>query len=341
MKVDFAQALEARADHARHTPGQAGGFYESFFQRANHPHRPLAFWTRYTLFSPAGRPEQAVGQVWAVLFDGENGRHAVAKAELPLERCVFERSAFSVAVGEARLGPGRLSGGAGAGPESLSWELSFQGRQSPLLLLPPRLYEAPLPRAKSLVSLPGAVFHGRLHAAERTLEVHQWVGSHNHNWGTRHTDSYAWGQVAGFDTHPDSFLEVATARLRLGPLWTPPLTVLVLRHAGEELALRSVTQALRAEASLQGFHWRFRSEAAGVELEGHLHASPGDFVGLRYANPPGGEKHCLNTKLAACRLVLRRKRAGRVVSEETLATAHRAAFELLTDARDHGVPIRA
>jgi hypothetical protein len=49
-----------------------------------------------------------------------------------------------------------------------------------------------------------------------------WVGSQNHNWGSKHTDRYSWGQVAGFDAHPESFLEVATARLKLGPLWTPP-----------------------------------------------------------------------------------------------------------------------
>jgi hypothetical protein len=36
----------------RYQPGQATGHYESFFQRANHPTRPMAFWIRYTIFSP-------------------------------------------------------------------------------------------------------------------------------------------------------------------------------------------------------------------------------------------------------------------------------------------------
>jgi hypothetical protein len=44
------------------------------------------------------------------------------------------------------------------------------------------------------------------------------VGSQNHNWGSRHTDHYAWGQVAGFDDDPDAFLELSTARVRVGPL---------------------------------------------------------------------------------------------------------------------------
>ena len=38
----------------------------------------------------------------------------------------------------------------------------------------------------------------------QTLE--RWIGSQNHNWGRKHTDSYAWGQVAGFDDAPQTFL---------------------------------------------------------------------------------------------------------------------------------------
>ena len=36
----------------RYRPGQKKGHYESFYQRANHPTKPWAFWIRYTIFSP-------------------------------------------------------------------------------------------------------------------------------------------------------------------------------------------------------------------------------------------------------------------------------------------------
>ena len=55
---------------ARYRPGEPAGHYESYFLRANHPNRPLAFWIRYTVFSPAGRPEAAEGELWAIVFDG-------------------------------------------------------------------------------------------------------------------------------------------------------------------------------------------------------------------------------------------------------------------------------
>ena len=63
------------------------------------------------------------------------------------------------------------------------------------------------------------------------------------------------------------------------------------------------------------------------------------FVGfpVRYDDPPGGSRLCLNTKLAACELTL--ERAGRPA--RTFSTRHRAAFEILTGSTGHGVPIAA
>lgn len=340
--MDARRRVAEAANHARYRPGQREGFYESFFQRANHPSRPLAFWIRYTLFSPAGRPEAAEGELWAVYFDGESGRHAVAKREVPFAgRCAFDRAAFGVDIDGARLGPGRLVGAAGEGEGEIAWDLSYEGGGEPLLLLPAALYGAPLPKAKSLVGAPLCVYGGALRVAGREVDVSGWVGSQNHNWGTKHTDLYAWGQVAGFDSHPDSFLEVATARLKIGPLWTPRMTPLVLRHRGEEIALNALARTVRARASFDYFRWSFRTEGDRVSVEGQMSASAGDFVGLVYRNPPGGEKHCLNTKIAACTLTLRWKGRGRAGEVETLTTARRAAFEILTDDRSHGVPIRA
>ncbi|MFQ5668695.1 MAG: hypothetical protein ACE5I7_20015 [Candidatus Binatia bacterium] len=335
-----APAASEQANDTRYHPGSQAGHYESFFVRANHPSRPLAFWIRYTIFSPRRHPEAALGELWAVYFDGETGRHVAAKREMPYTQCVFTSSPFLARIGTAVLESGRLQGDAESGPHTLSWDLSFRGSAPPLFLLPLRLYDARLPKAKSLVSLPFATFAGSLRVDGRTIDVTEWVGSQNHNWGSQHTDHYAWGQVAGFDTHPESFLEVATARLRIGPLWTPFMTTLVLRHRGQECALNGLRQALRASASFTYFTWHFRSESDALMVEGSIDAAPAAFVGLRYANPPGGIKHCLNTKIATCKLQVTDKRARRAVPPEVLSTKHRAAFEILTDDRGHGVSMR-
>src|SRR5215212_2670297 len=78
-------------NHSRFHPGTATGFYESYFQRANHPTRPLAFWIRYTIFCPKGRPQDAIGELWAIYFDGERQHHTVAKSEFPAGDFRFSR----------------------------------------------------------------------------------------------------------------------------------------------------------------------------------------------------------------------------------------------------------
>ncbi len=323
-------------NHARFKLGQAGGHYESYFQRANHPTRPLAFWIRYTVFSPANAPEKAIGELWAMFFNGETGRHAAVKREVPIAQCDFPRERFGARVADAELAPGALKGAAVSGEHGLSWDLHFTGEQRPLFLLPLEKYQGGFPKAKSLVGLPMARYSGAIVVNGEAHMIENWTGSQNHNWGSRHTDRYAYGQVCGFDNAPDSFLEVATARVRLGPLLIPPMTPLVLRHEGQEYAINTLSRGLRAKASYRYFEWRFDTRDGEARIEGEIHAPKNAFVGLRYYNPPGGEKYCLNTKIASCRLAL--SRPGR---PEVILEAHnRAAFEILTDDLTHGVEIR-
>ncbi|MEN3309486.1 MAG: hypothetical protein V7603_5688 [Micromonosporaceae bacterium] len=323
-----------RVNWARYDPGRRTGHYESFYLRANHPTRPLACWLRYTVFSPEGRPEAAVGELWAVVFDGETGRHVVGRTEVPMVACGFAADAFAVRVGEASLGPDALRGAAGP----VSWDLRYGGGRPPLFLLPRRLYRGGFPKAKSLVGAPLARFEGVLRAGERDIDVDGWLGSQNHNWGSRHTDRYAFGQVAGFDGAPDSFLEVATAGNRIGPFGTPMFTLLVLRHGGREHAFTGLRVARRATGRFGCFHWDFATGSDGVEVTGHIEAPSGAFVCLAYANPPGGTKYCLNTKIAACDLSIVDSRSGGTVA---LRSRHGALFEILADDPHPDVPIAA
>jgi hypothetical protein len=331
--------MNARAswNRCRYVEGDARGHYESYFQRANHPERPLAFWIRYTVFSPKGRPGDAVGELWAIYFDGEREHVTAVKEVVPIRDCGFQKQGLDVRIGNAVLTDGQLKGGARSGDTTLQWDLRYRGDEPPLLLLPESFYARGFPKAKALVGTPSAVFDGVVSVNGAAIDVRGWVGSQNHNWGSKHTDSYAWGQVAGFDDARDVFLECSTARLKLGPFWTPPLTLVVLRLDGEEIRLNSLAQAFRARGDFDFGSWRFESRGRDVCVRGTIHAPKSLFVGLTYGNPPGGTKTCLNTKLAACELTV--ERAGH--TPRTLTTKHRAAFEILTDRQDHGVPIAA
>lgn len=332
-----AAAERSRCNASRFVAADRGGHCESWFQRANHRDRPLAFWIRYTVFSPKGRPEDAVGELWAIYFDGERNRISAAKEVVPLAACRFSREGLDVHVGGASLVDGQLSGQAKSDPHALQWDLRYQAPEPPLLLLQPRFYAGRFPKAKALVGAPNAVFDGAIVVDGEGVAVSHWVGSQNHNWGSQHTDSYAWGQVAGFDDAPDTFLECSTALLKVGPFRAPPLTVIVLRIEGREIRLNGLAQAFRAEGSFDFPSWRIRSQTAELCLSIRIQAPASAFVGLAYANPPGGVKTCLNSKLASCELIVEEKGRAR----RSFQSRHRAALEILTDRQDHGVPVVA
>ncbi len=310
--------------------GTERGHYESWFQRANHPTEALAFWIRYTVFIPADRSRPALGELWAILFDGDE--ITARKAELPLEQCSFSRDTVDVRIGESTLDLQRCEGAV----EDVSWALQYESPAPPILMLPAGLYDGGFPKAKLLVGSPLARYSGRLTIGKREIDIDGWVGSQNHNWGSRHTDRYAWGQVAGFDDAPDVFFEAATAWLRFGPIWTPPLTIASVRIGDRTMQRVGMLQAVRAHASVDGFHWSLRTRGRNGTIEATLEASQGDFVALRYPNPPGGHKACLNSKLARCQLRVEAPGLGSLEAR----TEHRAAFELLQDETPPGLVLQ-
>ncbi len=319
---------------ARYRPKQRDGHYESFFQRANHPQRPLAFWIRYTLFRPRDS-SNAEGELWCVYFDGEKRQHRCAFRAYPDRDFEFARDRFSVRVAESHLGPGQLQGSI---EQQVAWDLTFRSREEPLFLLAPELYEKKFPAAKALVGHPLSVFDGTLRMFGDEVPIEGWVGSQNHNWGRKHTDHYAWGQVAGFEESPDTFLEVSSARLRIGPVWTPMFTPLVLRHGGTEYAIRGLLQSAKSRGRFDYFEWTFEAKDSQAHIAGRISAPRDAFVALPYRNPKGGLKCCLNSKIAECALTIRTQASG--WRSETLHSSHRAAFEILTDDFDgHGVPL--
>ncbi len=313
-------------------PRDGGGHYESWFCRANSADGDQAFWIRYTIFEPAGAPEQAVGERWAIYFDRPRRRIIAVKDVTAIAQCRFAARGLDVAIGDATLDDGALRGEAATEAHRIGWDLTYGGGAEPLLLLPARLYETKLPKAKALVGRPLATFSGTLRVDDETIEVTDWVGSHNHNWGRKHTDHYAWGQVAGFDEAPEAFLECSTARLKLGPIWTPFMSPFVLRLPGRTLALNALGRAVRARGRFRPFQWTIETGDRDCEVSMRMSAPASEFVALRYGNPPGGIKTCLNSKVARCEVTVK------VSGEPTRTlTSSRAAFEILTDADDHGL----
>jgi hypothetical protein len=265
--------------------------------------------------------------LWAIYFDGELDTIVAVGREAPIADCSFDSRQMRVAIADASLEEGSLRGSAASDGSEIGWDLAYSGDNRPLFLFHEKRYGSSFAKAKALVGNPNVLFSGRLVVNGMEIPVDAWQGSENHNWGSRHTDSYAWGQVAGFDNDPDAFLEVASARLKIGPVWTPILTTMVLRLGGEDHAINSLFEMTRAKAGWDLSGWTFENRTRRFRIRGRITADASRFVRLRYRNPPGGVRCCLNCKIAEADVVL--EKAGQPAIR--LFTRNRAAFEILTD----------
>lgn len=306
-------------------------YYESRYIRANHPSRPQAIWLRWTLLLP--KPGEAVADVWVMVFDPDGAGNRALKVPHRVTEADYLSDPWSARIADTIIddvhAQGRVDGA--------TWDLAITPGDEPVVkLLTDRAYAARFPTAKTQVRHPLARFDGAVTLGDASIEVESWTGSVNHNWGSKHTPAYAFGQVCGFDHHPHSSLEVVTARAAVGPLRLPAATLFVLRHAGWEVAVRSVLAARHTRGSYEPFGWTFGGHADRFELRGEIRAEPRDVIGLTYTDTNGAHKYCYNSALADCRITL----SGNGV-EAQLTASRRAMFEILTDQRHPGVRLLA
>ncbi len=317
-------------------PGNRRGMYESYFLRGNSPDEPRAFWIKFTVFAPKGKPEEAEGELWAIYFEDQEGSKVAVKEAYPMNYCIFAPDRFLVRVGEGKLADGTCTGSCSSGAHSIEWDLGFPVDMPSLHFLPEWAYQSSFPKAKGLAPYPDVTWEGSLKVDGQVIDVTGWKGSQNHNWGEKHTDQYYWAQCSSFVDRPDTYMEMMTARIKLGPVWTPPLSFLALNYRGQAITFNSPSSLLKANAHFPNrFEWRLSLDNGSYQADCKVSAKKETFAGLRYRNPPGGEHACLNSKIASSEIRLRQhgKDIDRLRSEFT------TAFEVLTDEPDHGVPL--
>jgi hypothetical protein len=310
-------------------------YYESRFVRANHPDAPQALWLRETLLLPT--TGESVADVWLMVFDPDGAGHRAIKVGRPLTDSAYRYDEWTARIGEATIDDAAVRGELGVDGRTATWDLRITpGSAEPVLLLSQRGYRAKFPTAKTMVRNPLATFDGTVDFGGR-LDVTGWRGSVNHNWGRRHTPSYAFGQVCGFDDAPETSLELVTARAAVGPITLPAATLFVLRHGEREFAVRSVLETRHTRGEYRPFTSSFGARVDGATIEGEIVAEPADVIGLTYFDTTGHTKFCYNSALATCRVRLSSNDFGTV---ELVAT-RRAMFEILLAEPHEAVPLLA
>lgn len=317
----------------RYDPSRSSGHIESYFLKANDAEGRRALWIKATLFASSARPAHALAEAWAVVFDRDGG-HVAVKRSVPYSEAEFSRNGLGIRIGDLlRIEPGRARGNIEYGGRTVRFELSSRGSGPPMVPLPmAAMYRAPFPRIKLVTPQPDLVIDGSATVDGGALRIEGWRGMQGHNWGTSHAELYAWGHCNVWDQGNGPVLEALSAKLKVGPLTSPMLTLICLRHEGVSYDLTSPGAWLRNRGELDGRRWHFAGKRGGVRIEADVSGHAQDFVGLYYPNPDGRMTYCLNTKLASARV--RIELPGREPSDWMTRAA---AFEIGTRDPDHGI----
>ena len=317
----------------RFDPRRHRAHVESYFLKLNDGASRRALWLKATILARPGEPP--VAESWAIAFDREKG-HRAAKATVLFEEARFGRGeALDVAVGGLSLSSNGTSGSVGGGSTEIGWSLAFSCDVAPLRLYPfERMYTGGFPRSKLVSPLPDAVFDGHYVVDGERVDVSRWRGMLGHNWGDSHAHRYAWGHAAGFEGEPDAFFEGVTARVRVGPILSPPLTVLCLALRGRRMLFNRPLDLARNRGAMDVRRWEVSASNDLGTLTGDLAATNDEMVGLRYENPTGDPCFCLNAKIATARL--RFTPRGRKAIE---LRSRESALEIGTTDPSHGVRV--
>ena len=209
------------------------------------------------------------------------------------------------------------------------WELALTGGGAPLAhLRPGALYRLPLPRTKLEAPVPDGIASGHVVLDGSRLDVVGWRATVGHNWGTEHAERWVWLHAAGFEDEPETWLELAIARVRVGGVLTPWVANGAVSVGGRRFRLGGLGHVAGVRVDAAPGRLEAIVPGEGVRIRVAVRAELDQTVGFTYAgvgaDPTGGERVVLHAGLAEVHL-----RVGRPArSPAELATASGGAYEL-------------
>jgi hypothetical protein len=327
------------ADNRLRYAGTQSGHVESHFLKANSPDGGRAIWVKHTLLVPARRPEEAIGEVWAIAFAQRGARKLAAKRSFPLAQLHTSAQPFELSLPCAGLTSRRAHGTL----EGLSWEFEIDPAAPPFKPFAlERMYTGRFPRSKSLTPVPDALLRGEFHVFGERWDLAGWRGAQGHNWGASHAHAYAWAHANAWRTAADGgevlrgvWFEALTGKVRLGGVTTPWLSVAGFALEDRTYRFDGPRALCSRKVEIDTRSYRLELRQGNTRVQAEFRAESQQLAGLHYHDPDGGLLACLNSKLASGRLTF--SDGAREISLHT----DQAALELGTRAGGHGIEILA
>lgn len=304
------------------------GVYESHYLKANAPDGSGALWLKHNVLAPApGSAVPEVAEFWLVLWGREDGfRPRVWKQVVPLADVALDGSGVGVTSDVARLRPDAASGAM----EDARWELTWRDELPPLRhLAADWAYTGGFPRKKLVTPSPRLRLAGSVTTGGRAVDVGGWVGHRGHNWGSEHAHRYAYGTCNLWDDGADLTVDGFTAKVRVGPVTSPWLTVLRGLAGGAPYGSGRTGSLLSQSGAVDWPTWTAYAGRHRDRIRLEMTLDPDHAAGLRYLHPDGRLSYCYNAKDA--RVLLLRGGARH--------TSTAGELEFLVPAPIAGVPL--
>lgn len=295
-----------RFDNSCRFMADGAGHYEVWFFTLNDPNSKSAFWFRYALDAEIGS-NVATPSLWAMFFDGGRTVRPFGILNAFPERSWSSAEGAVITIGAAAFAPPSLTGRASDDVHSIDWDLSFEQNVGVFEHVNPRMQA--MVRPKSHICAPSLAtrFHGSVCVDGRTYPIDNAPGCQQHLWGRKHAETWAWAHCNAFENEPDAVFEGLAARTRVGPIRTPPITMIYLRCDGVEYRFNTLWNAMTTRNRFGQNEWRFIAGNRTTRLRGVARGDFGCFLQVGYVDPDGNRTFCINSELANLELVLEKR----------------------------------
>jgi hypothetical protein len=312
---------------------RARELYESNYLRAKDPNGEGAFWLKYNLLAPTDPSRPRFGELWAVYWEGPGQRPIVTKRLVDDSEIISDSTRMDLSFPEATLTTGRATGVIEDSGHHIAWDLDLIEGDTPLLLYPQLFYSTPFPKKKTVTPKPRQLFSGTIEIDGRRIEIERWVGIRGHNWGKVHAHVLAYGNANLWDQPGEWYFEAASARLFVGPILSPFLSVAILRGPKTERRINLPHRWYNTSARVDFPTWSCTFEHHQGAIRTRWTLDPEDVAGLRYLHPDGRLAYCYNTKYAHLRLEIERHH------DREIRTSTAAELEFQTSYPIPGIPL--
>lgn len=313
---------------------RAAPFMEVWYATVAHRRLRTGLWVRYTIDAPeAGEPSCAL---WASYFDPEGSRTFTGREVHPIDvlgHVPGRDDGAVVRIGDAWMSESHLEGTVSSGGRSLAWSLDVEPADRCYQHLPRALRRRAARRFSTLCSPNLSVpFSGTVELDGERIRYDREPGCQSHRWGRRHSLSWAWAHCSEWDDGADAVFEAVAAKAARG---LPPLSFPYLRFRGQDL----VFTALRARGRYELPAWTFAASGPRWRITGAARLPLDRSVQVRYVDPDGGTRHCVNSEIADLVVEVHERRDWGWRHVARLASTGRAHFELGRPAPFAGLPV--